>query len=194
MMHRRLGTAGPEVSVIGLGCMGMSDLYGPADRGESIATIHAALDAGITLLDTGDFYGMGRNEMLIGEALAGRDRDGVVISVKFRRSPRCGRDLVGLRCAAYRGEELPWLFATEARRRLYRHLPPVAARSERPHLGRARCQTHRERPRGARKGVSARHSRWRALSSGGACLYGQRVERLILSSRARKGRTVLPTT
>jgi pyridoxine 4-dehydrogenase len=63
--------------------MGMSDLYGPADRGESIATIHAALDAGITLLDTGDFYGMGRNEMLIGEALAGRNRDGVVISVKF---------------------------------------------------------------------------------------------------------------
>ena len=83
MMHRRLGTAGPEVSVIGLGCMGMSDLYGPADRGESIATIHAALDAGITLLDTGDFYGMGHNEMLIGEALAGRNRDGVVISVKF---------------------------------------------------------------------------------------------------------------
>jgi aryl-alcohol dehydrogenase-like predicted oxidoreductase len=83
MMHRRLGTAGPEVSVIGLGCMGMSDLYGPADRSESIATIHAALDVGITLLDTGDFYGMGHNEMLIAEALAGRDRSGVVISVKF---------------------------------------------------------------------------------------------------------------
>jgi aryl-alcohol dehydrogenase-like predicted oxidoreductase len=63
--------------------MGMSDLYGPADRGESIATIHAALDAGITLLDTGDFYGMGHNEMLIREALAGRDRSSVVISVKF---------------------------------------------------------------------------------------------------------------
>jgi pyridoxine 4-dehydrogenase len=61
----------------------MSDLYGPADRGESIATIHAALDAGITLLDTGDFYGMGHNEMLIREALAGRDRASVVISVKF---------------------------------------------------------------------------------------------------------------
>ena len=83
MNHRRLGTTGPEVSAIGLGCMGMSDMYGPADRGESIATIHAALDAGINLLDTGDFYGMGHNEMLIREALAGRNRDSVVISVKF---------------------------------------------------------------------------------------------------------------
>ena len=63
--------------------MGMSDLYGPADRSESIATIHAALDAGITLLDTGDFYGMGHNELLIAEALHGRDRDDVQISVKF---------------------------------------------------------------------------------------------------------------
>jgi aryl-alcohol dehydrogenase-like predicted oxidoreductase len=63
--------------------MGMSALYGPADRAESIATIHAALDAGITLLDTGDFYGMGHNEMLIAEALAGRRRDQVLLSVKF---------------------------------------------------------------------------------------------------------------
>ena len=63
--------------------MGMSDFYGPADRSESIATIHAALDAGITLLDTGDFYGMGHNEMLIREALAGRNRDNLQISVKF---------------------------------------------------------------------------------------------------------------
>jgi aryl-alcohol dehydrogenase-like predicted oxidoreductase len=63
--------------------MGMSDFYGPADRAESIATIHAALDAGITLLDTGDFYGMGHNEMLIREALVGRKRDEVQISVKF---------------------------------------------------------------------------------------------------------------
>ena len=83
MIHRKLGSVGPDVSAIGLGCMGMSDLYGPADRSESIATIHAALDAGITLLDTGDFYGMGHNEMLIHEALAGRDRSSVVISVKF---------------------------------------------------------------------------------------------------------------
>ncbi len=83
MDKRTLGSNGPAVSALGLGCMGMSDFYGPADRGESIATIHAALDAGITLLDTGDFYGMGHNEMLIREALAGRDRDTLQISVKF---------------------------------------------------------------------------------------------------------------
>jgi pyridoxine 4-dehydrogenase len=83
MIRQRLGITGPEVSAIGLGCMGMSDFYGPADRSESIATIHAALDAGINLLDSGDFYGMGHNEMLINEALKGRDRSSVVISVKF---------------------------------------------------------------------------------------------------------------
>jgi aryl-alcohol dehydrogenase-like predicted oxidoreductase len=83
MNLRSLGSSGPQVSAVGLGCMGMSDLYGPADEGESIATIHAALDAGITLLDTGDYYGMGHNEMLIRDALRGRDRDRVVISVKF---------------------------------------------------------------------------------------------------------------
>src|SRR3978361_78588 len=83
MEQRRLGTTGPAVSALGLGCMGMSGMYGPADRAESIATIHAALDAGINLLDTGDFYGMGHNEMLIGEALRGIIRDRVVVSVKF---------------------------------------------------------------------------------------------------------------
>src|SRR5262245_21720048 len=83
MNTRKLGKSGPLVSTIGLGCIGMSDFYGPADRSESIATIHAALDAGITLLDTGDFYGMGHNELLIREAMAGRDRDKVQISVKF---------------------------------------------------------------------------------------------------------------
>ena len=83
MEKRNLGTTGPAVSAIGLGCMGMSDFYGPADRDESIATIHAALDSGITLLDTGDFYGMGHNEMLIREALSGLNRDNVRISVKF---------------------------------------------------------------------------------------------------------------
>jgi aryl-alcohol dehydrogenase-like predicted oxidoreductase len=80
---RKLGSSGPAVSAIGLGCMGMSDLYGPADDAESIATIHAALDAGITLLDTGDYYGMGHNELLLRDALAGRDRDAVQLSVKF---------------------------------------------------------------------------------------------------------------
>jgi pyridoxine 4-dehydrogenase len=83
METRSLGSSGPAVSALGLGCMGMSGMYGPADRAESIATIHAALDAGITLLDTGDFYGMGHNELLIGEALRNRDRDGLQISVKF---------------------------------------------------------------------------------------------------------------
>lgn len=78
-----LGSHGPRVSPLGLGCMGMSDLYGPADRTESIATLHAALDQGINVLDTGDFYGMGHNEMLIGEALVGRKREDVIISVKF---------------------------------------------------------------------------------------------------------------
>ena len=83
-MHTRtLGSTGPAVSAIGLGCMGMSDLYGPADDAESIATIHAALDAGITLLDTGDYYGMGQNELLLRDALADRDRDSVQLSVKF---------------------------------------------------------------------------------------------------------------
>ena len=83
MINRTLGATGPTISGLGLGCMGMSDLYGPADRTESIATIHEALDAGVTLLDTGDFYGMGHNEMLIAEALKGRVRDKVAISVKF---------------------------------------------------------------------------------------------------------------
>jgi len=83
MIYRKLGIGGPDVSAIGLGCMGMSDFYGPADRTESIATIHAALDAGITLLDTGDFYGMGHNEMLIREGLSGHNRENVLISVKF---------------------------------------------------------------------------------------------------------------
>jgi aryl-alcohol dehydrogenase-like predicted oxidoreductase len=82
-MSRKLGTVGPTVSNIGLGAMGMSDLYGPADRAESLATIAAALDAGVTLIDTGDFYGSGHNEMLIREALEGRSRDSVHLSVKF---------------------------------------------------------------------------------------------------------------
>jgi len=78
---RQLGS-GPRVFPLGLGCMGMSDFYGPADENESIATIHAALDAGVNLLDTGDYYGSGHNELLIGRAL--RDRRGqALISVKF---------------------------------------------------------------------------------------------------------------
>ena len=75
MQRRKLSANGPEVGAIGLGCMGMSDFYGPADRAESIATIHAALDSGVTLIDTGDFYGSGHNELLISEALKGRRRE-----------------------------------------------------------------------------------------------------------------------
>ncbi len=83
MITRSLGTHGPEVSAIGLGFSGMSDAYGLAHEAESIATIHAALDRGTTLLDTADFYGMGHNEMLLHEALRGRAREQVVISDKF---------------------------------------------------------------------------------------------------------------
>jgi aryl-alcohol dehydrogenase-like predicted oxidoreductase len=114
MRQRTLGTAGPTVSAIGLGAMGMSDLYGPADDEESIATIHAALDAGITLIDTGDFYGMGHNEMLIRDALRGRNRDDVVISVKFggMRDPNGGWGGVDARPDAVRN------FAAYSLRRL----------------------------------------------------------------------------
>src|SRR6267143_5006337 len=83
MKNRTLGTTGPTVSAIGLGAMGMSDFYGPADDDESIATLRAALDAGVTLIDTGDFYGSGHNELLIGEALKGVPRQQVIVSVKF---------------------------------------------------------------------------------------------------------------
>ncbi|MEQ4306048.1 aldo/keto reductase [Plantactinospora sp. B6F1] len=84
MQTRTLGRTGPTVSAIGLGAMGMSGgAYGPADRAESIATVHAALEAGVTLIDTGDFYAMGHNELLLAEALRGRDRDSYLLSVKF---------------------------------------------------------------------------------------------------------------
>ena len=82
MIIRSLGSVGPTVSAVGLGCMGMSDFYGSADEAESIATIHAALDAGITL-PTPATTTAWANELLLGEALRGRDRDGVLLSVKF---------------------------------------------------------------------------------------------------------------
>jgi aryl-alcohol dehydrogenase-like predicted oxidoreductase len=89
MRTRRLGTNGPEVSALGLGCMALSGTYGPANDAEGIATVHAALDAGITLLDTGDFYGMGHNEMLLRQALAGGRREHAFVAVKFgaQRAP-----------------------------------------------------------------------------------------------------------
>ncbi len=83
MNYRTLGKNGPVISAFGLGCMGMSGSYGAADRTESIYTIHAALDAGINLIDTGDFYGAGHNEMLVGEALKGVKREKTFVAVKF---------------------------------------------------------------------------------------------------------------
>ncbi len=91
----QLGSSGDHVSAMGLGCMGMSGLYGPADDSESIATIHAALDCGITLLDTGDFYGVGQNETLLREALRGRRREAVILSVKFGALREPGGQMIG---------------------------------------------------------------------------------------------------
>ena len=98
MRTRSLGTTGPQVSALGLGCMGMSGMYGEADRTESIATIHAALEAGVTLLDTGDFYGMGHNELLISEALRTAPaalRENALLSVKFGAQRGPGGDWYG---------------------------------------------------------------------------------------------------
>ena len=90
METRQLGHGGPTVSAIGLGCMGMSGMYGAADEKESIATIHAALEAGVTMLDTADFYGMGHNELLLQKALVGRPRESFFLAVKFgaMRAPK----------------------------------------------------------------------------------------------------------
>jgi aryl-alcohol dehydrogenase-like predicted oxidoreductase len=82
MNTRKLGVNGPVVSSIGLGCMGMSDFYGDSDERSSIEVIHRALDLGVTLLDTADMYGVGRNEELVGRAIRGR-RDTVVLATKF---------------------------------------------------------------------------------------------------------------
>jgi aryl-alcohol dehydrogenase-like predicted oxidoreductase len=83
MITRSLGAHGPRVSAIGLGCAGMSDAPRSVDEAECVATIHAAIESGVTLLDTADFYGMGHNELLLREALRGRRREQVVISDKF---------------------------------------------------------------------------------------------------------------
>jgi aryl-alcohol dehydrogenase-like predicted oxidoreductase len=95
MQTRTLGSTGPAVSALGLGAMSMSGAYGVADRTESIATVHAALDAGVTLIDTADFYAMGHNELLLAEALRGRDRDSYTLSVKFGMLAGPGNGPVG---------------------------------------------------------------------------------------------------
>ncbi|WP_425538017.1 aldo/keto reductase [Myxococcus stipitatus] len=97
----KLGSTGPEVFRLGLGCMGMSGMYGASDDAESIRTIHAAMERGVTLLDTGDFYGMGHNELLVARAIAGR-RERVQLSVKFgaMRAPDGGWGGMDLRPAA----------------------------------------------------------------------------------------------
>jgi len=82
MERRTLGRSGLTVSAMGLGCMGMSEFYGPADEAESVATIHRALDLGIDLLDTSDIYGLGQNEILVGKAIRDR-RERVVLATKF---------------------------------------------------------------------------------------------------------------
>lgn len=98
MKECNLGTNGVATGAIGLGCMGMSGMYGPADRAESIGTIRSALDAGVTLLDTGDFYGMGHNELLIAEALRETPRDSYQLSVKFGALRDAGGAFVGHDC------------------------------------------------------------------------------------------------
>ena len=82
MQYRQLGVDGPDVSALGLGCMGMSEFYGQGDDTESVATIHRALDLGVNFLDTADMYGVGRNETLVGRAIAGR-RESVFLATKF---------------------------------------------------------------------------------------------------------------
>ncbi len=95
MERRRLGSQGLEVSAEGLGCMGMSEFYGPTDDAESIATIHRALELGVDLLDTADMYGPFTNERLVGRALAGR-RDEVVLATKFGNERREDGSWVGI--------------------------------------------------------------------------------------------------
>ena len=136
---RTLGNNGPSVSDIGLGCMGMSDLYGPADETESIATIHAALDAGLTLLDTGDYYGMGHNELLIRDALKRAEPRPGGDQREVRRAARPEGELAGHRRPTCRREELPCLHAATARNGLGRHLSSWTRRSrcaDRGHGGR----------------------------------------------------------
>lgn len=99
MIQRLIDTTGVKTSALGLGCMGMSDFYGPVERQESLATVHEAIDRGITLLDTGDFYGMGHNELLLQEALRHHRREDVFIAVKFGAQRDPAGNFIGLDCS-----------------------------------------------------------------------------------------------
>jgi len=154
MLMRRLGREGPEVGALGLGCMGMWGTYGPADDAESIDTIRAAVEAGITLLDTGDYYGMGHNELLVREALRELPRARAVLGVTFGE-PR-------LPDGQYRG----------VRRRLFAAKMSLACRSTR--LTRRKHRDHRsaeerhepeltEAPCARASRLRERTQRWRIL-------------------------------
>ncbi|MEP0204020.1 MAG: aldo/keto reductase, partial [Halioglobus sp.] len=96
-MHiRKLGSEGLEVSALGLGCMGMSEFYGSRDEAEAVATIHRALDLGVTFLDTADMYGPFTNEVLVGKAIADR-RDKVVLATKFANVRGENGEYLGIR-------------------------------------------------------------------------------------------------
>ncbi|CAM5558130.1 hypothetical protein SAFG77S_04637 [Streptomyces afghaniensis] len=111
MQTRTLGTTGPAVSALGLGAMGMSGAYGEADRAESIATVHAGLEAGVTLIDTGDFYAMGHNELLIAESLRGLGPGQLPVERQVRHAARAGPGVRRDGRPSRGGEELPGLLA-----------------------------------------------------------------------------------
>ena len=96
IQKRKLGKNGPEVSAIGLGCMGMSEFYGSGSEQESIATIHHAIERGVTFLDTADMYGVGRNEELVGNAIRDR-RDQVFLATKFGNVRGPAGEVLGVR-------------------------------------------------------------------------------------------------
>ena len=127
---RKLGAVGPVVFPIGLGCMGMSGMYGPTDDDESVRAIHAAIAGGVTLIDTGDFYGAGHNELLIGRALRELGtgaREKLVLSVKFGAMRTPAGAWGGFERATGGGEELSGVFAEPAGGEADRHLPAGAA-------------------------------------------------------------------
>ncbi len=154
---RQLGRGGPIVSAIGLGCMGMSGTYGVADEKESIATVHAALESGVTMLDTADFYGMGHNELLLQKALAGRPRESYFPRGQVRRDALPAGQFCRHRRAPGRGQKFPRLHAQALGHRSRRSLPGRARRSQ--------CSHRRYDRRDRRNGESGIRSPCRHLRS-----------------------------